>query len=233
MHAPFINNRVRLAEAIARDILKPAAKPQQSRDCFACGRSFTYRGPCGDDSGRFCSSRCRIGFEAGLPPYDPDYASKTNPRWYSLPIGPTGFRIDCAHCRQWFNSRGLRCCSLDCERDLHRKQELEDELANDPFRAVKRRCAGCGGNIPNWRNGRRVSKATRFCSDRCRKKTGRQSDSPNPVLSAETAKKCPENGGFPKVENRPTPIVPSNWRPATGINPADIPDIRAFLRRAP
>jgi hypothetical protein len=33
--------------------------------------------------------------------------------------------------------------------------------------APKRKCQSCGVNIPNWRKGRRVSKATRFCSDRC------------------------------------------------------------------
>jgi hypothetical protein len=36
---------------------------------------------------------------------------------------------------------------------------LDAELADDPFRAVKRACLECGGPIANWRNGRRVSKA--------------------------------------------------------------------------
>jgi hypothetical protein len=40
----------------------------------------------------------------------------------------------------------------------------------DMDKPVKRKCERpeCGRQIPNWRNGRRVSKATRFCSDECR-----------------------------------------------------------------
>jgi hypothetical protein len=33
---------------------------------FLCGRSFTYRGPSGDDSGRFCSAVCRDAYDSGL-----------------------------------------------------------------------------------------------------------------------------------------------------------------------
>jgi hypothetical protein len=62
---------------------KSAAVPASFRDrdrtssshnvvvCFACGRSFLYKGPSGDDSGRFCHSRCREWFDAGNPPYAP------------------------------------------------------------------------------------------------------------------------------------------------------------------
>jgi len=35
--------------------------------CFACGRGY-----CKSD-GRFCSTRCREAFDAGLPPYDHNY----------------------------------------------------------------------------------------------------------------------------------------------------------------
>jgi hypothetical protein len=237
MHAPFINHRVRLAEAIVRDILRPIARPQQLqqyRDCFACGRSFTYRGSNGDDSGRFCSSRCRVAYDAGFPRYEPPNYDKLY-RFRDgkiMPIGPTGFLIECASCRKRFDSRGLRCCSTECERKLGRKQELEADLKNDPFRAVKRKCEMCGSDLPNWRKGRRVSSTTRFCSDRCRKSAGRVPDSPNPVLSAQTTKKCPKNKGFLGVEIRPTPLVPSRWEPASDIDPAGVPDLPEFLRRS-
>ena len=71
----------RLARALFRD-RAPSSKPP-APTCFTCGRSY-WRG-----DGRFCSARCREAFDAGFPPYDPSYAEKTNPRWYSLPIGDT------------------------------------------------------------------------------------------------------------------------------------------------
>ena len=71
----------RLARALLRD-RAPSSKPP-APTCFTCGRSY-WRG-----DGRFCSARCREAFDAGFPPYDPSYAEKTNPRWYSLPIGDT------------------------------------------------------------------------------------------------------------------------------------------------
>jgi hypothetical protein len=188
MHAPFINHRARLAEAIARDLLRPAHKPQTSPTCFTCGRSFIK----GD--GRFCHRCCRAAFDAGLPPFEPLDLDKS----YSLPKGPTGFNINCKFCQTRFDSRGLRCCSTECERKFRQKQELDVELTDDPFRAVKRKCENCGGDIPNWRNGRRVSAATKFCSVRCQRKGpkngGLASGSSTPVFDVQTAKKCPENG---------------------------------------
>jgi hypothetical protein len=229
-----------LEQAITRDLLRPAHKAPSTPACFACGRNYTYRGPNGDDSGRFCSSRCREAYDAGFPRYEPlDYDKLYRFRSGELmPIGPTGFFIDCASCRKRFDSRGLRCCSIECERKLSRKQELDVELEADPFRVAKRKCADCGADIPNWRNGRRVSAATRFCSDRCRKSAARMVDGPDPVLSAETAKKCPKNKGFlgvksrpTKVETRPTALVPSRWEPAPDIDPVGVPDLPDFLRR--
>ena len=59
-----------------------AFKPEYA-PCQACGRV------CQVHSGEaLCNDRCREWIEAGNPPYDPNYASKENPRWYSLPMGP-------------------------------------------------------------------------------------------------------------------------------------------------
>jgi hypothetical protein len=153
-----------LSKALAREMLAERKAPTLDLlHCFACGRRFIYRGPKGDESGRFCSTRCREAFDQGLPAYDPDYASKSNQRWYHLPLGPTGFLIARVGCGQQFDSKGLRACSPACE-DAYRRRL---ELAKDPFRPIKRKCAKCDKDIPNWRKGRRVSRATRFCSDRC------------------------------------------------------------------
>ena len=77
------------------------------------------------------------------------------------------------------------------------QRELDAVLEEDPFRVVKRKCAGCGGDIPNWRNGRRVSSSTGFCNPVCQRKTpnaGLASGDQNPVLDVQTVKKCPPNG---------------------------------------
>lgn len=230
MHSTFKTKRT-LADAIVRAILAEPERQPGAQECFACGRAYRGRS-------RFCSDNCIAAFDAGVR-YDPDYASKNNPIWYSLPIGQHGFLIECAGCKKSFDSRGLRCCSVDCERDYRRKQELEAELADDPFRVVKRTCAECGRDLPNWRNGRRVSTATKFCSDKCRKSAGRRGSDQNPVLSGETAKKCPENGGSHKVVSQPTsaaegrfadfPVI-SRWEPCPNPDP-DFPEIPEFLRR--
>jgi hypothetical protein len=188
-HFSFVNRRNALAAAIARDILNRCGRPRDhAPTCFTCGRSYSR----GD--GRFCSLSCRAAFDAGLPAYEPPNLD----RHYNLPKGATGFYVDCAHCKQRFDSRGWRCCSLKCARKLRECKERDKLLADDPFRAVKRKCLDCGGDIPNWRKGRRVSKATRFCSARCQKKRRRNggigANEPTSDLSAETAKMCPENG---------------------------------------
>ena len=59
-------------QAITAEILRDRDRVPSSHnvvDCFACGRSFLYEGPHGDDSGRFCHQRCREWFDAGNPPY--------------------------------------------------------------------------------------------------------------------------------------------------------------------
>jgi hypothetical protein len=187
---PSKRKRTPLAEAIERDILADRKPDSKSQECFTCGRPFLKLGE------RFCSEWCRESFDAGAPPHDPIQVSKSKPRWYSLPIGRHGFLIDCRGCGRTFDNVGLRCCSTDCERSLRRKEQLDAELADDPFRAVKRKCAGCGGDIPNWRNGRRVSKATEFCSRRCRDESARMATGSSKADSRrEISKKCPENGG--------------------------------------
>jgi hypothetical protein len=155
-------------------------------DCFSCGRPFTYRDPKADGtSGRFCSDPCREWFDAGNPPYAPIG------RLYGLPIGTHGFVINCAACGGDFDSKGLRCCSPECERKHRDRQENAKAMSAVGMEpAEKRRCEECGRNLPRWRNGRQVSKATRFCAPRCQAKNARKRVSAsNPVPYAETTKK--------------------------------------------
>jgi hypothetical protein len=163
-----------LAAAIERDILADKRKKYEPAKCFSCGPGYVPKAPIGDDSTRFCGDRCRQWFDDGNPPYDPDYASKTNPRWYSLPMGRHGFLIECWGCGKTFDSKGLRCCSTECERAYRRREENAATMAEVGMQvAAKRKCDVCQGEIPKWRNGRRVSKSTRSCSPKCSKKIGK------------------------------------------------------------
>jgi glyoxylase-like metal-dependent hydrolase (beta-lactamase superfamily II) len=58
-------------KAVWRMFARKAIERDTASTCFACGRGYTYRGPNGDDSGRYCSARCRAAYDAGFPRYEP------------------------------------------------------------------------------------------------------------------------------------------------------------------
>jgi hypothetical protein len=81
---------------------RPKAKP-----CFACGRSFVSGG-----DGRFCSPRCRSWYDGGgMPVIGMRHQ-------YSTSLGSNGFLFQCGGCGKTFDSKGLRCCSAQCEAQL-------------------------------------------------------------------------------------------------------------------
>lgn len=49
----------------------------ETTTCFLCGRGIVYRGS------RFCSERCRDGFDLGLSPFDPNQVRALN----AVPLG--------------------------------------------------------------------------------------------------------------------------------------------------
>jgi hypothetical protein len=177
----------RLAQAIVRDWQSQQRIDQATPACMVCGRGYAPRGS------RFCSDRCRDAFDAGAPVFAPPEID----RFFTLPKAGTCFRIDCAHCKRPFSSHGLRCCSIDCERSLCRRQARDRELAGNAFRSPRPPCETCGAPLPKWRKGRLVSSITRFCSARCRKRAqnSRLRHGKGLLdLDGETTKKCPSNG---------------------------------------
>jgi len=153
----------RLAKALLADRQRPERADTSLFDaCFLCGRSYTYRGPNGDDSGRFCSARCREAYDHGARP------STSHARnYFTLRPGPHGFYIICGGCDREFESKGLRFCSSECERHARERAETASLRAEVNMEApVKRKCAvaGCEGRIPNWTtNGRKTSSARKYC----------------------------------------------------------------------
>ena len=185
-----------LADALLRDRARQQGSTSANYpECMACGRSYS-RGV-----GRFCSDNCQAGFDNGLGPHDPGYASKSTARWYSLPMGRTGFLIDCAACKKQFDSRGLRCCSPECERSYRSRQDSQAILQEVGMEAPRKRaCLECSGPIPNWRKGRKVSSSTRFCSKRCADKSSRKPGNAQkaapPGFGAADDEKVPVSSAF-------------------------------------
>jgi hypothetical protein len=161
-----------LAAALLADRNRPTTQ-HNIVPCFVCGHTFVYRGRRGELNGRFCSLRCQDWYDAGNEPIGEEIVY----RWRdSTPMrnGTKGFYINCAHCRKEFESLGLRCCSNDCERSLKERQDNLTVMAEAGIEPkAKRQCDQCGTVIPQWRKGRRVSKAVRFCSEKCSKRARR------------------------------------------------------------
>jgi hypothetical protein len=77
-----IDTIARALRARDRELAEQGAR---QREMLWLRRKLRISRPHGDNSGRFCSERCRENYDAGIPAYDPDYASKLNPRWYGFP----------------------------------------------------------------------------------------------------------------------------------------------------
>ncbi len=158
--------------------------PAEPAACFACGRSY-----CRGD-GRFCSSRCRTAFDAGFPPYEPQVVN------YGMSMTRDGFAIACAGCSKTFSSKGLRCCSADCERNYREREQNLVTMAEAGIEpSVKRKCA-CGAVIPKWTaTGRAVGTNQRFCSPRCQRKSRGGRSAAKPAFGTGNAQTSPLKPG--------------------------------------
>jgi hypothetical protein len=158
----------RLAARLLAD--RERCKPQSnSTRCHLCGRSYTYVGPNGDDSGRFCCPEHRQQYDDGKRA-----ATYSRRQQFQMRMGKVGFWITCP-CGRTFESKGWKFCSLACQRQAHQQAETAATLAEVGMEApAKRRCAvaGCSRPVPRWRRGRKVSSAAKYCDvhTRSRKK---------------------------------------------------------------
>jgi hypothetical protein len=172
----------------------------QAHACLSCGRTSI-------GTASFCSPRCRDWFDTGNPPYSkPDLSG-----WYRtrdgkiLPLGQSGFQISCIGCGKTFDSKGLRCCSADCEQHYREREDRRAVMADAGMEpASKRLCAECGQVIPTWRAGRRIRQGAQFCSKTCAQKARRRAvpdadigsrlgGCPGSGFEADNAQKVPVN----------------------------------------
>jgi hypothetical protein len=124
-------NIATLAAALKADLLRqPTSTRSSSVECFLCGRSYTYKVPSGDDSGRFCSEKHRKDYDTGyrrpepVDPFKPTgwrLVTGGNPGYLpstQMQRGQEGWYITCPGCGCEFESNGQRCCGDDCEERL-------------------------------------------------------------------------------------------------------------------
>src|SRR5438105_8671089 len=65
-----------LAGILAADALRDESRVDSIfNKCFSCRRGMVYRVSSGDDSGRFCSAKCREWYDAGNRPIDQIHAA--------------------------------------------------------------------------------------------------------------------------------------------------------------
>ena len=116
-------------------------------DCFSCGRSIIYKGPQGDDSGRFCHQRCREWFDAGNPPYAPVNVS-------SVPI--RDWKVICRPAR---GEIGVVYYGPILEPEARRRGQTKPAELIRP----RRPCQRCGSSLPVWVKGKAVRKSVKYC----------------------------------------------------------------------
>jgi hypothetical protein len=147
----------KLAALIEEDRQKRAARPKhEAPTCFSCGREFTHKGPQGDDSGRFCSSRCREWFDAGNPASESpavtvERVNRVPLRAWKVTAGPPGLEV----------GSGYYADILD--RGLKRAKRI-GKLSNDELIRPRRLCGRCGNPLPVWVKGKKVPATRKYCA---------------------------------------------------------------------
>jgi hypothetical protein len=128
-------------------------------ECSACGRSHSGR------DAQWCSPRCREASNNGWPRYRPVTVEYFDLKGRPMTARGDGFGIKCRCCGGDFVSKGLRCCSPDCERLLRQREDNRDTLAElEIAPSAKRKCEDCQTIIPKWTAGGKLTKkSVRFC----------------------------------------------------------------------
>jgi hypothetical protein len=112
------------------------------------------------------------GLEIGSDHYTGVFGREPIPMWR----GRDGFYIACKHCNEEFESKGLRCCSKECEtayRETEERRAKMKEAGIEPSNRRMCQAPACDRPIPKWKNGRQVSSKVQFCSPLCRKRAAK------------------------------------------------------------
>ena len=139
--------------------------------CFLCQTSYVYQGTAGDDSGRFCSARCRNAYDTVGLRYRPVSVRYVDATGRAMAATRSGLVINCKGCRQEFVSLGIVFCSAECSRIYRDRQEAEviaREVGHEP--RVHRACVDCGVRIPRYTASGCATRATVIRCRKCQRK---------------------------------------------------------------
>jgi hypothetical protein len=143
-----------LAALILADREVRTARPKyEAMECLSCGRGLNYKGPSGDDSGRFCHARCREWYDAGNPTYEPsklvvERVNQVPLRDWRVVAGPPGLGVGPAY------YVGILART---------RAPVIGKLTNDELIRPRRLCERCGHPVPVWIKGRKVSERRKYC----------------------------------------------------------------------
>src|SRR5262245_37086151 len=106
----MIMKQATIKRMIERDLLREREDKPDAAQCHACGRSYLSRPTPrdSDDSGRFCSVRCRETYDAGMPAYEPNYVRRITNRplgAWRVVAGPPGVGIGSCPWQQFLDWR--------------------------------------------------------------------------------------------------------------------------------
>jgi hypothetical protein len=138
--------------------------------CPLCRARFVYCGPDDDNSGRFCSDRCRDAYDTIGLRYRPPDVRYTHGDGRAMTPVTGGFRIACRSCHVGFNSNGLAFCSDECRR-LDETRKETTAAGHSPRQC--RKCIDCGGRIARYTPSGRATKATVVRCSPCQRKATR------------------------------------------------------------
>ena len=201
--------------------------PRTVCTCFACGASYLH----GRGDGRFSSSRCRDGCDAGCPahqPYDAISFLFIDFRFRAPLFGKGRAARSSPAPTVAANSivAGLHCCTKACERALTNAKALQADmgpLAAEP--SARRKCEVCEAKLPRWINGKEVRKSQRFCSARCARKSSQTRlewvCDQNRQNEPDDAKKCLQNKGFLNEAETPSTSASGGVTEAATLPPPD------------
>jgi hypothetical protein len=156
-----------LAKAIKADLLKAKQDKTIFPECFACGRTYSKSAttsvePWGFASERFCSDRCRHGYDNGGPVHNPNHVGEVTdapPRSWKVAVGPPmasprlapGVEIGANYYTP----------VLDAIEHRQSRRRLKDNPTEPP--RPKPKCQRCSKPLPVWIKGKRVRKDRKYC----------------------------------------------------------------------